>query len=155
MSSLRRNFLLTVIGTSRNATHCCRAHCVTATKELKPAHKKLPAHIENYNFSKFRFIFLFGCSPWDMGRFFSTQCQLCSIPVPKFARKWINLRKLYRNFYKVPKGTLQDMVNNLGMRFEGRPHSGMDDARNIARILQKMVQDGCEIKFNECLHNNT
>ena len=40
------------------------------------------------------------------------------------------------------------MVQNLGMRFEGRPHSGIDDARNIARILQTMVQDGCEIKFN-------
>ena len=40
------------------------------------------------------------------------------------------------------------MVKNLGMKFEGRPHSGIDDARNIARILQKMIQDGCEIKFN-------
>ena len=90
-----------------------------------------------------------------MGRFFSTQCRLCSIPIPKYARKWINLRKLYRNFYKVQKGTLQDMVKNLGMQFEGRPHSGMDDARNIARILQKMAQDGCEFKFNEYLFNNT
>ena len=90
-----------------------------------------------------------------MGRFFSTQCRLCAIPVPKFARKWINLRRLYRNFYKVPKGTLEDMVKNLGMRFQGRPHSGMDDTRNIARILQKMVQDGCEIKFNERLLDKT
>lgn len=89
---------------------------------------------------------------WDMGLCFSRQCRLCSIPVPKFARKWINLRKLYRNFYKVSKGTLEDMVKNLGMRFEGRPHSGIDDARNIARILQKMVQDGCEIKFNHDEH---
>ena len=39
-------------------------------------------------------------------------------------------------------------MKNLGMKFEGRPHSGIDYARNIARILQKMVQDGCEIKFN-------
>lgn len=31
----------------------------------------------------------------------------------------------------------------------------MDDARNIARILQKMIQDGCEIKFNESLYDNT
>lgn len=99
--------------------------------------------------------FSFRCSPWDMGRFFSAQCRLCSIPVPKFARKWINLRKLYRNFYKTQKGTLEDMVNNLGMRFEGRPHSGMDDSRNITRILQKMAQDGCEVKFNEYLYNNT
>ena len=90
-----------------------------------------------------------------MKRFFSGQCQLCSIPIPKYARKWINLRKLYRNFYKVLNGTLEDMVNNLGMKFEGRPHCGMDDARNIARILRKMVQDGCEIKFNESLYGNS
>ena len=89
-----------------------------------------------------------------MGRFFSTQCRLCSIPVPKFARKWIDLRKLYRNFYKVAKGTLQNMVTNLGMEFEGRAHSGMDDARNIARILQKMIEDGCEIKFNDYLSDH-
>ncbi|XP_058954376.1 3'-5' exoribonuclease 1-like [Pocillopora verrucosa] len=93
--------------------------------------------------------------PYDMKRFFSGQCQLCSIPIPKYARKWINLRKLYRNFYKVLNGTLEDMVNNLGMKFEGRPHCGMDDARNIARILRKMVQDGCEIKFNESLYGNS
>ena len=90
-----------------------------------------------------------------MKRFFSGQCQLSSIPIPKYARKWINLRKLYRNFYKVLNGTLEDMVNNLGMKFEGRPHCGMDDARNIARILRKMVQDGCEIKFNESLYGNS
>ena len=31
----------------------------------------------------------------------------------------------------------------------------MDDARNIARILQKMIQDGCEITFNERLLDKT
>lgn len=93
--------------------------------------------------------------PSDMKRFFSEQCQLCSIPIPKYARKWINLKKLYRNFYKVKNLTLGDMVNNLGLKFEGRPHCGMDDARNIARVLRKMVQDGCEIKFNESLYGNT
>ena len=41
------------------------------------------------------------------------------------------------------------LFNNLGTKFEGRLHCGMDDARNIARILRKMVQDGCEIIFNE------
>lgn len=89
--------------------------------------------------------------PWDMSRFFSTQCKLCSISVPNFAREWINLRKLYRNFYKIYKGSLRDMVSNLGLKFEGTPHSGIDDARNITRILQIMVRDGCEIKFNEQL----
>lgn len=84
-----------------------------------------------------------------MSQFLSTQCKLCSISVPNFARKWINLRKLYRNFYKIYKGSLRDLVSNLGLQFEGTPHSGIDDARNITRILQIMVRDGCEIKFNE------
>ena len=99
-------------------------------------------------------LYFFFFSPWDMGRFFSTQCKLCSIPVPKFARKWIDLRKLYRNFYKVSKCSLQNMVANLGMTFEGRAHSGMDDARNIARILRKLIEDGCEIKFNDWLSDH-
>lgn len=93
--------------------------------------------------------------PDDMKRFFSKQCELCSIPIPEYARKWINLRKLYRNIYKVKEGTLKDMVKKLGLKFEGRLHCGIDDARNVARALQKMVEDGCEIKFNENMNDNT
>ena len=29
---------------------------------------------------------------------------------------------------------LQTMLSRLGMEFEGQPHSGLDDAKNIARI---------------------
>ena len=79
------------------------------------------------------------------------QCELSELPMPAFARRWINLRKHYRNFYRV-QGNLQKMLHNLEMEFEGRPHSGMDDSRNITRILQKMVEDGCELVYNEWLN---
>ena len=101
------------------------------------------------------FIFFFQCSPDDMKRFFSGECNRRSIPIPEYATEWIDLRKLNRNFYGEKNGTLEDMLKKRGMKFEGRPHCGMDDARNIARLLQRMVRDGCEIKFNESLHNNT
>lgn len=91
----------------------------------------------------------------DMKRFFSKQCELCTIPISEYARKWINLRKLYRNIYKVKEGTLKDIVKKLGLKFEGRLHCGIDDARNVARALQKMVEDGCEIKFKENMNDNT
>ena len=35
-----------------------------------------------------------------------------------------------------------DRVCSLGLALEGRHHSGIDDSRNIARILQRMIADG-------------
>lgn len=41
------------------------------------------------------------------------------------------------------------MLQILGMQFEGRPHSGIDDTRNIARIAIQLLKDGCELVINE------
>lgn len=38
---------------------------------------------------------------WDMSKFLNIQCQLSRLRYPQFARKWINIRKSYGNFYKV------------------------------------------------------
>lgn len=35
------------------------------------------------------------------------------------------------------------------MRFEGNLHCGRDDARNIAQICIRMMEDGCVIRPNE------
>lgn len=35
------------------------------------------------------------------------------------------------------------------MKFEGSPHSGIDDATNIARIAIKLLSDGCCLNLNE------
>ena len=43
------------------------------------------------------------------------------------------------------------MLQKLDMGFEGRPHSGIDDARNIVRILQRLHDDNCEFEINEYL----
>lgn len=36
-----------------------------------------------------------------MSKFLNIQCQISRIRYPQFAKKWINIRKAYRNFYKV------------------------------------------------------
>ncbi|NWZ59544.1 ERI1 exoribonuclease, partial [Spizaetus tyrannus] len=70
------------------------------------------------------------------------------------AKKWINIRKSYGNFYKVPRNQtkLTIMLEKLGMNYDGRPHSGLDDSKNIARIAIRMLQDGCELRVNERMH---
>ena len=45
------------------------------------------------------------------------------------------------------------MLSNVGLEFEGRLHCGMDDARNLARILIRLMEDGAKPQMNEKLIN--
>lgn len=89
--------------------------------------------------------------PWDMSRFLYMQCTTCDIPYPQWARRWVNIRKAFCNAYHVPKCSVSTMLNILGLAFEGHPHSGIDDARNIARILAQLITDECNVYENEKL----
>lgn len=46
---------------------------------------------------------------------------------------------------------LNAMILEIGSKFKGRAHSGLDDARNIARIVQQLLEDGASLIFNEKL----
>lgn len=46
---------------------------------------------------------------------------------------------------------LKGMLETLGMEFEGRPHCGLDDARNIARILLVLIEENAPLHINERL----
>ena len=84
-----------------------------------------------------------------MARFLKTQTEISNIPFPKWAQEWINLRKAYTAFYGCGKVNLQHMIQDLGMTFQGRPHCGLDDSRNIAAIAARLLMDGCIMRVNE------
>ncbi|KAG8229580.1 hypothetical protein J437_LFUL010172 [Ladona fulva] len=90
--------------------------------------------------------------PWDMGRFLYGQCKLSEIEYPKFAHKWVNIRKIFHNFYDTRQVCLKLMLESLDLKFEGRPHCGLDDAKNIARILLQLAEDGAPLLPNERIH---
>ena len=56
--------------------------------------------------------------------------------------------------FQVPRSQtkLTIMLEKLGMDYDGRPHSGLDDSKNIARIAVRMLQDGCELRVNEKMY---
>lgn len=97
--------------------------------------------------------------PFDMGRFLFLQTLHLNMDYPSYAKYWTNLRKCFANFYKgdfyasqhTPQRLpgLQNMLSSLGMEFEGHPHSGLDDAKNIARVLVRLIKDGAVIRVNE------
>lgn len=96
--------------------------------------------------------------PFDVGRFLRLSCEQSSLRVPAWASRWINLRKIFANFYKTHQANsnrspgLQVMLSKLDLDFLGSPHSGLDDALNIARVVQQLIRDGAVLRVNERLH---
>mgnify|MGYP001611010134 CR=1 FL=1 len=84
--------------------------------------------------------------PWDL-RHFLHKCHVdrdgLVLRRPELYGQWINLRKTYSSFFKTRNLNLGQMLTRCGMDFIGRPHSGIDDARNIARIVLVLMERGC------------
>ena len=82
---------------------------------------------------------------------FPRRCRRKGIDKPLYFDKWVNIKQMFADFYGCRTCKIHKMLEKQGMRFEGRLHSGIDDARNIARIAMKMADDGCKIYINEGL----
>lgn len=82
----------------------------------------------------------FGVSPWDFAKFLTVQCKMSSISYPKWAERWINIRKHYAEFYRVRSCGIGKMLRRFGLEFDGRLHSGIDDSINIARIAIELLK---------------
>ncbi|KAJ3066184.1 3'-5' exoribonuclease 1, partial [Rhizoclosmatium hyalinum] len=84
--------------------------------------------------------------PWDIRDFVRNQCIYSNIKLPSYLSSYIDLRRMFTKFYGRKEGkraNLNGMLSLLGMQFEGREHSGIDDTRNIARIVLRLMDEGC------------
>ncbi|KAI9018930.1 ribonuclease H-like domain-containing protein [Hyaloraphidium curvatum] len=87
--------------------------------------------------------------PWDLRDFLRKQCLTSKIKRPRFMNEWCDLRTAFSEARKTPRLNLDGMLTNLGLTFAGKPHCGIDDARNIARIVQHLVDAGVRIAAND------
>ncbi|KAM3864622.1 ERI1 exoribonuclease 2 [Diretmus argenteus] len=90
-------------------------------------------------------------SDWDLGVCLQYECKRKQLHKPDVLNSWIDLRSTYRLFYnRKPKG-LKGALQDLGIQFSGREHSGLDDARNTAQLAGRMMSDGCVMKITRSL----
>jgi len=87
--------------------------------------------------------------PWDIDRCLKNQCYNLQIEIPHYFHRWVNIRKHFSSFYRIVNANVELMLTHLGFQFEGRQHSGIDDSRNIARILIQLLKDGADVFINE------
>lgn len=77
--------------------------------------------------------------PWDFQKFLYPESKRKGLPLPRWAKHWIDIRRKFQNSFDLAKWIgVSEMLEMLGLEFEGRPHSGIDDARNIARIVARV-----------------
>ncbi|NWT18853.1 ERI2 exoribonuclease, partial [Vireo altiloquus] len=88
---------------------------------------------------------------WDLGVCLHYECKRKQLRKPEILNSWIDLKATYRAFYnRKPKG-LNGALQDLGIAFEGREHSGLDDSRNTARLAWRLICDGCVLKVTKSL----
>ncbi|XP_039261560.2 ERI1 exoribonuclease 2-like [Styela clava] len=93
-------------------------------------------------------------SDWDLGQCLQNECVRKKILKPRELNSWIDLRHFYRNFYKRNPSNLQDALENVGLKFEGRAHSGIVDAQNTARLAAVMMKDGCVLRITRNIQSD-
>ena len=73
--------------------------------------------------------------------FFLSQCRLMGIAFP-FGPERLNVSTLFALLTGEMKNLgLALMLEKVGLTFEGLPHRGDNDARNIARLLLKLIEN--------------
>ena len=80
------------------------------------------------------------CGDWDLQTMLPGQCRHFKIPIKKYFCRWINIKKVFHEVTGVKPRGMPSMLDYFGLRLEGRHHSGIDDSRNIARILAKIAE---------------
>ncbi|XP_059179622.1 ERI1 exoribonuclease 2-like isoform X2 [Physella acuta] len=90
-------------------------------------------------------------SDWDLAVCLHYETKRKQITKTAGLDRWIDLRATYRKFYSRKPDGLNGALQDLGIVFSGREHSGLDDARNTAKLAWRMIRDGCVMDITKNL----
>uniref|UniRef100_A0A0A9FM66 Exonuclease domain-containing protein n=1 Tax=Arundo donax TaxID=35708 RepID=A0A0A9FM66_ARUDO len=87
------------------------------------------------------------CGNWDLKTKVPEQCRVSKIKLPTYFMEWINLKDIYLNFYNRRVTGMMTMMRELQMPVVGSHHLGIDDSKNITRVVQRMLADGAVMQI--------
>mmetsp|Transcript_88649 Transcript_88649/g.228640 ORF Transcript_88649/g.228640 Transcript_88649/m.228640 type:complete len:300 (-) Transcript_88649:130-1029(-) len=80
------------------------------------------------------------CGDWDLRQMLPKEARRKQLKYPSALRTWCNLKLSFGEATGTRAQGMAGMLHFLGLELVGRHHSGIDDARNIARILVELVR---------------
>lgn len=101
-------------------------------------------HINNFDES----IIIITCGKWDLQTMLPTECNRWNITPRSVYRRYINLKDAFKTIYEYNpdhRYSMVGMLDQCNIKLTGRHHSGIDDSRNIATIVQHLSDKGCII----------
>lgn len=93
------------------------------------------------------------CGDWDC-KHVHTQCNISGVAVPAAFSQWINIKRVYDDFYGGEFRGMKSMLSRLRLLDpKGDPkfgfhHLGMHDVENIGRCLMHLLEMDAEILIN-------
>jgi len=73
--------------------------------------------------------------PWDLNSFLQMNCSLYHIDLPSMYTYYLDIRKHFTHQLRIKTKTLRWMLHHVGLKWDGQEHSGIDDAKNISKLL--------------------
>ena len=82
------------------------------------------------------------CGDWDLKKMLPGQCKYLNIPIQDYFCRWINIQLIFRDLTRQTSHQvdLLAMLKYFNIPLDGRQHSGIDDSKNIAKILAKLAE---------------
>ena len=105
-------------------------------------------HIEwlNTNVPADKTFIIATCGHWDLRTQIHRDIKNHKLKLHSYYYYYINVKDEYENFYKMKARGMPCMLESLGLTLDGRHHSGIDDTKNIAKIILHLISEGREYK---------
>lgn len=82
------------------------------------------------------------CGDWDLRTCLPKQMRSLGTKAPAGYSRWINIKRAFEAWYQSKAHGMTGMLSSLGLALDGRHHSGIDDTRNITKVVSAMLHDG-------------
>ncbi|KRY01858.1 3'-5' exoribonuclease 1 [Trichinella pseudospiralis] len=72
-----------------------------------------------------------------------------NLDIPKEVQRWIDLKESFSVIFGVTLMKISEMLNVVGLQFEGTKHYGMDDVKNISRLYAySLITENAKLSKN-------
>ena len=110
---------------------------VSSAPELPEVLSQFHQFLTGLNLLSSKFAFA-TCGDWDLRTCLPQECSYKKIPIPEYMKTWVNVKMLF----PVKAGGMMEMLEMFKLQHQGRHHSGIDDAENIANVVVAMLEAG-------------
>ncbi|CAO2837400.1 unnamed protein product [Amaranthus hypochondriacus] len=88
---------------------------------------------------------------WDCRVMLESECRFKKIRKPTYFNSWINLKTPFNKLFGYARRNLKEAVQLAGLSWEGRAHCGLDDAKNTARLMSRLMRLGFKFSITSSL----